>query len=117
MEIQMSLLRLIPIAITMIATPAIGFERALPEAKLNIILCDTPANAIAYAAAIEKGAAVEEAKDIVGKKAGANVCDKFIGSASIETEKTQIEDGVTYKIIAYTYDKTNSMKWVAIPKR
>ncbi len=112
----MALLRLIPIMIATIAAPAM-VEAAPWEGKLNVILCNTPENAIAYAVAIEKGAAVDEAKDAVGKKAGADVCDKFIGTASIETEKTQIENGVTYKIVAYTFSGVGAMKWSAIPKR
>ncbi len=86
------------------------------EMNMNVMLCDTPEHAIAYAVAINKGAADDEAKDIVGRAAGIEVCDKFMGLASAGEEKTLSEKGVTYRVTAFKFTGVGKMRWSAIPQ-
>ncbi len=101
----------------MIVLPQAVLAGTASETKpLNIMVCDTPEHAIAYTAAIDKGAAADEAKDIVGREAGAEVCDKFIGVASVEQENTLQSQGVIYKIVALKFSGVGKFKWSAIPQ-
>lgn len=83
--------------------------------EINVMLCDTPEHAIAYAVAIDRGAADDEAKDIVGRSAGSEVCDKFIGLATVDEERTLREKGVAYKVTALRFDGVKNIKWMAQP--
>jgi len=60
------------------------------------MLCDSPEPAVAFARAFDAGAVEDEAKDKVGKATGREVCDKFMGLASIGEVRTRRENGVLY---------------------
>jgi hypothetical protein len=82
---------------------------------INVMLCDTPERAIAYAMALDGGAAEDEAKDALGRAAGLEVCDKFMGLATVSEQRTLQEKGVTYKVTALHFDGVKTMKWMAQP--
>jgi hypothetical protein len=83
--------------------------------QINVILCDSPEHAVAFAVAMDGGAAEEEAKDKVGRSAGMEVCDRFFGLATVDEERTLHEKGVTYKVTALRFTRVGSMKWMAQP--
>lgn len=82
---------------------------------INVMLCDTPERAIAYAAALNRGVADDEAKDTLGRSAGMEVCDKFMGLATVGEERTLKEKGITYKVTALHFDGVKNIKWMAQP--
>jgi hypothetical protein len=84
--------------------------------EMNVMLCDTPEHAVAFAVAINHGDVDEEAKDKVGRSAGREVCDKFMGLASVDEERTLMKDGITYKVTAYKFSGVDKMRWSAIPQ-
>jgi hypothetical protein len=84
--------------------------------NIDVMVCDTPDHAVAYALAIDNGAVDDEAKDVVGRAAGAEVCGKFMGLATVDEEKTVREKGVTYKITAFKFTGVGKMRWSAIPQ-
>jgi hypothetical protein len=91
----------------------------LPDAKhveTNVMLCDSPQHAIDYAIAINKGDADEEAQNAVGKAAGREVCDKYIGPASIGERRVISQNGVLYEVSAYEFEGVGAMKWSAVPQ-
>ncbi len=85
--------------------------------QINVILCDSPEHAVAYAVAMDGGAAEEEAKDKVGRSAGMEVCDRFFGLATVDEERTLHEKGVAYKVTSLRFSGVGSMKWMAQPVR
>ncbi len=85
--------------------------------QINVILCDTPEHAVAYAIAMDGGAAEEEAKDKVGRSAGKEVCDRFFGLATVDEERTLHEKGIAYKATSLHFSGVGSMKWMAQPLR
>ncbi|QAY96424.1 hypothetical protein CWB41_12350 [Methylovirgula ligni] len=84
--------------------------------EMNVMLCDTPEHAVAFVVAINQGDVDDEAKDKVGKAAGREVCDKFMGLASTGEEQTLLKEGITYKVTAYQFPGVGKMRWSAIPQ-
>lgn len=84
--------------------------------EMNVMLCDTPEHAVAFALTINQGDVDDEAKDKVGKAAGREVCDKFMGLASTGEEQTLLKEGVAYKVTAYQFPGVGKMRWSAIPQ-
>lgn len=82
---------------------------------MNVMLCDSPEHAVAFAVAIDHGAVDDEAKDQIGRAAGREVCDKFMGLASIGEQRTLSEKGISYRVTAYQFTGVGEMKWSAIP--
>ncbi len=85
--------------------------------QINVILCDSPEHAVAYAIAMDGGAAEEEAKDKVGRSAGKEVCDKFFGVATVDEERTLHENGIAYKVTSLHFSGVESMRWMAQPQK
>lgn len=85
--------------------------------QINVMLCDTPDHAVAFAIAMDGGAAEDEAKDKVGRSAGVEACDKFIGLATIDEERTLHEKGVAYTVTALRFAGVKSMRWMAQPSK
>jgi hypothetical protein len=83
--------------------------------EINVILCDSPEHAVAYAVAVDGGAAEEIAKDKVGRSAGMEVCDRFFGLATVDEVRTLHEKDVTYKVTSLRFSGVQSMKWMAQP--
>ena len=106
------------IILTIVLPQAVLAETAfeIKPVNVNIILCDTPEHAIAYAAAVHRGAQADEAKDMVGREAGVEACDKLIGFVSVDEEKMLQSLGVTYKVTALKYSGVSKFRWVAIPQ-
>jgi hypothetical protein len=101
--------------LTIVLPQAALTETASETKPVNVMLCDTPEHAVAYAAALHKGAAEDEAKDIVGRDAGIEACDKLVGRVSVEEEKTLESLGVIYKVTALKFSGVGKFRWVAIP--
>lgn len=59
-----------------------------PPQKLNAILCQTEAQAIALAAAKSAGMTEPIAISLVNKASAGEVCGRYIGHAVVESEKT-----------------------------
>ncbi len=85
--------------------------------QINVILCNSPEHAVAFAIAMDGGAAEEEAKDKVGRSAGVEVCDRFFGLASIDEQRTLHEKGLAYKVTSLHFSGVGIMKWMAQPLR
>jgi hypothetical protein len=83
---------------------------------MNVMLCDSPEHAVAYAIALDNGEVEDMAKNIVGKAAGREVCDKFIGQAAPGEQRTIQENGISYKVTAYKFAGVGAMRWSAIPQ-
>ncbi len=83
--------------------------------QIDVILCDSPEHAVAFAMDMGAGAAEEEAKDKVGRSAGMEVCDRFFGLATIDEQRTLHEKGVAYKVTSLHFSGVGSMKWMAQP--
>jgi hypothetical protein len=83
--------------------------------EINVILCDSPEHAVAYAVAVDGGAAEEIAKDKVGRSAGMEACDRFFGLATVDEERVLNEKGVTYKVTSLRFNGVQRMKWMAQP--
>lgn len=99
--------------------PGAGTMQNLPGPSAmttNVMLCDSPEHAVAFTVAVNKGDPDDMAKDVVGRAAGAEVCDKFIGRASIEEQKTLWDKGLAYTVMAYKFKGVGAMRWSAIPK-
>ncbi len=58
------------------------------------MLCNSPEHAIDFAVAMDHGAVDDEAKDKVGKAAGRENCDNFMGLASIGEQRMLSEKGI-----------------------
>ena len=100
------------------ASAALAQQNTAPGlVETNVMLCDSPEHALAYAEIVDGGAAEDEAKDRVGKAAGREVCDKFIGIATTSEQRTMQRNGISYEVIAYKFPGVGRMKWAATPAR
>jgi hypothetical protein len=97
------------------ATRVVGAQDLRPG-EMNVMLCDSPEHAVAYAVALDSVEAEDMAKNIVGKAAGREVCDKFIGQASPGEQRTLLEKGISYKVTAFKFAGVGAMRWSAIPQ-
>ena len=98
------------------ACPAWAGGPVAPPVETNVMLCDSPQHAIDYAVAINNGDVEEEAQNAVGKAAGREACDKYIGLASIDEQRAMSQKGILYKVTAYKFTGVGEMKWSAIPQ-
>jgi hypothetical protein len=111
--------RLVTSSLLMIAIAGSAWGGKLPDAKhveTNVMLCDSPEHAIDYAIAINRGDVDEEAQNAVGKAAGREVCDKYIGPASIGVRRVISQNGVLYEVTAYEFEGVGAMRWSAVPQ-
>jgi hypothetical protein len=100
----------------LLAAARIAGAQDLRPGETNVMLCDSPEHAVAYAVALDDVEVEDMAKDVVGKAAGREVCDKFIGQASPGEQRTLLEKGISYKVTAYKFDGVGAMRWSAIPQ-
>jgi len=83
-----------------------------PPQKLNAILCQTEAQAIALAAAKSAGKTEPIAISFVNKSAG-EVCGRYIGHAVIESEKTTSHKGTLFMLAGLRFVEDGKLAWTA----
>lgn len=84
-----------------------------PPQKLNATLCKTEAQAIALAAGMANGATEPIAVNRVNKAAGAEVCGRYIGYASVEIEKTENHKGGLFMLAGLRFAEDGALGWTA----
>ncbi len=84
-----------------------------PPQKLNAILCSTEAQAISYASSMAAGKTEPMAIDYVNKAAGAQVCGRYIGYASVEIEKTENRGGGLFMLAGLRFAEDGKLAWTA----
>lgn len=84
-----------------------------PPQKLNAILCKTEAQAIAFASGLANGRTEPIAINTVNKAAGAEVCGRYIGYASVEVEKTENHKGALFMLAALRFVEDGALGWTA----
>ena len=84
-----------------------------PPQKLNAILCKTEAQAIAFASGLANGRTEPIAINAVNKTAGAEVCGRYIGYASVEVEKTENHKGGLFMLAALRFAEDGALGWTA----
>jgi hypothetical protein len=84
-----------------------------PPQKLNAILCKTEAQAIAFASGLANGRTEPIAINTVNKAAGAEVCGRYIGYASVEVEKTTNHQGGLFMLAGLRFDEDGALGWTA----
>jgi hypothetical protein len=84
-----------------------------PPQKLNATLCKTEAQAIALAAGMANGATEPIAVNRVNKAAGAEVCGRYIGYASVEIEKTENPKGGLFMLAGLRFAEDGALGWTA----
>jgi hypothetical protein len=85
---------------------------AAPQ-KINVILCKTEAQAVAFAAARSAGKTEPIAINLVNKASGAEVCGRYIGYAVVETEKTANHGGTLFMLASMRFVEDGALAWTA----
>ncbi|MGO9133480.1 MAG: hypothetical protein ACLP8A_05445 [Methylovirgula sp.] len=80
---------------------------------VNAYLCESAEYAMAFASAIAADNDEEIAKDVVGKIAKREVCGRYIGEAFIQQQKTVVEKGIIYRLIALQFREDKRVAWLA----
>ncbi|ODR97960.1 hypothetical protein AUC68_10615 [Methyloceanibacter methanicus] len=94
------------------AAPAVAGGAGSPQ-KINAMLCDTEAQAIALASALSTGKTEPLAINAVNKTAGSEVCGRFIGYAVVEVEKTKNQDGSLFMLAGLRFAEDGRLGWTA----
>jgi hypothetical protein len=92
---------------------ALGQARAETPQKLNAILCQTTAQAMAFASSMAGGKTEPMAIDVVNKSAGAEVCGRYIGYAVVEIEKTENYQGRLFMLAGLRFAEDGRLAWSA----
>jgi hypothetical protein len=106
------------LSLAMMATLVIQAEvikqppTASPQ-KLNVVLCQTEAQAAALAANMGSGKTETIATNIVNRAAGAEVCGRYIGYATVEVEKTETHSGAVFMLAGLRFVEDNKLAWTA----
>lgn len=85
---------------------------AAPQ-KINVILCKTEAQAVAFAAAKFAGKTEPIAIDLVNKASGAEVCGRYVGYAVVESEKTTNQGGTLFMLASMRFVEDGALAWTA----
>jgi hypothetical protein len=101
------------VAILMLPLQAAGQQPASPPQKLNGILCETEAQAIAIASTMAGGKTEPIAINLVNKAAGSEVCGRYIGYAVVEIEKTQNRQGGLFLLAGLRFAEDGRLGWTA----
>jgi len=83
-----------------------------PPQKLNAILCQTEAQAIALAAAKSAGKTEPIAISLVNKASASEVCGRF-GHAVIKSEKTTSHKGTLFMLAGLRFVEDGKLAWTA----
>lgn len=84
-----------------------------PPQKLNAVLCETEAQAIALARNMAAGQTEPIAVNSVNRGAGAEVCGRYIGYAAVEVEKTSTERGGLFMLAGLRFAEDAALAWTA----
>jgi hypothetical protein len=84
-----------------------------PPHKLNAVLCQSEAQAIALADTMSAGKTETIAVNIVNKSAGAEVCGRYIGYAAVEVEKTENHRGGLFMLAGLRFAEDGALGWTA----
>ncbi|WP_141701300.1 hypothetical protein [Methyloceanibacter methanicus] len=103
---------LVALAGILAAAPAVAGGAGSPQ-KINAMLCDTEAQAIALASALSTGKTEPLAINAVNKTAGSEVCGRFIGYAVVEVEKTKNQDGSLFMLAGLRFAEDGRLGWTA----
>ncbi len=106
-------LSLAAIAGLILSAPAVAEPQAAAPEKLNAVLCKTEDQAIALATQLASGKTEPIAINLVNKTAGAEVCGRYIGYASVEIEKTENRDGALFMLAGLRFVEDNALAWTA----
>ena len=106
-------LSLAVMATLVIQAEAIKQPPTAPPQKLNVVLCQTEAQATALAANISAGNTETIATNNVNRAAGAEVCGRYIGYAVVETEKTANHRGSLFMLAALRFAEDGKLAWTA----
>lgn len=85
-------------------------DMAMP---VSAFLCDSSVHAVQFADIIAKGDGEELAKDRVGRMAKAEVCGRYSGIATIESESVTLQNGIAYKLTAFRFREDQKIAWLA----
>lgn len=83
-----------------------------PPQKLNAILCQTEAQAIALVAATSAGKTEPIAINLVNKASAGEVCGRYIGYAVVESEKTTSHKN-TLSLAGLRFVEDGKLAWTA----
>jgi len=84
-----------------------------PPQKLNAILCQTEAQAIALVAAKSAGKTEPIAINLVNKASAGEVCRRYIGYAVVESEKTTSHKGTLFMLAGLRFVEDGKLAWTA----
>jgi predicted transporter len=82
-----------------------------PPQKLNAILCQTEAQAIALVSRVADGKTETIAVNLVNKAAVAEVYGRYIGYAVVETEKTANHLGSLFMLAGLRFAEDGRLAW------
>ena len=106
-------LSLAVMATLVIQAEAIKQPPTAPPQKLNVVLCQTEAQATALAANISAGNTETIATNNVNPAAGAEVCGRYIGYATVEVEKTETHGAAVFMLAGLHFVEDNMLAWTA----
>lgn len=106
------------LSLAMMATLAVQAEAikqppTAPPQRLAVVLCQTEAQAVALAAAIGAGNTETISVNLVNKAAGAEVCGRYVGHASLEVEKTENHKGAVFMLAGLRFAEDGKLAWTA----
>lgn len=88
-------------------------QSQIPSQKLNAILCETEAQAVAFAASMASGKTEPIAINLVNKAARSEVCGRYIGHAVVETHKTENHGGSLFMLAGLRFVEDGKLGWTA----
>ena len=106
-------LSLAAMAALVVQAEAIKQPPTAPPQKLNVVLCQTEAQAKALAASMGAGRTETIATNLVNKAAGAEVCGRYIGYATVEVEKTETHSGAVFMLAGLRFVEDGKLAWTA----
>ena len=84
-----------------------------PPQKLNAVLCQSEAQAIALAQSMASGRTETIAVNLVNKATGAEVCGRYVGYAAVEIEKTRNHHGGLFMLAGRRFAEDDAFAWTA----
>ncbi len=106
-------LSLAVMATLLVEAEAIKQPPTAPPQKMNVVLCQTEAQAAALAAGIGSGRTETISANLVNKAAGSEVCGRYIGYATVEVEKTETYSGTVFMLAGLRFAEDGKLAWTA----
>jgi hypothetical protein len=97
----------------LLSVQAMGAGSGAAPQKLNAILCETEAQAIAFASSMAGGQTEPMAINLVNKASGSEVCGRYIGYAVVEIEKTKNYRGTLFMLAGLRFAEDHKLGWTA----